>query len=75
MKKKIYETQEWKGYGKQNYYHNEYFQDKDIITKFKCNRRKFFNGEENEWLETKREEISWNKGDSDIPSWLKKHIK
>ena len=31
--KKIYETQEWKGNGKQNYYHNEYRTDGDKVYK------------------------------------------
>ena len=33
--KKIYETQEWKGNGKQNYYHNEYRTDGDKVYKVK----------------------------------------
>lgn len=73
--KKIYETKEWKGFGKHEFFHNEYVQDKDTITKFKCGRRKIFNGKENEWTNTKRKEASWKKSDPKMPDWLKKHVK
>lgn len=73
--KKIYRTKEWKGYGKQNYYYNEYRQKGDMVSKFKCNRFKFFDGDENNW-ETKEDLVdSWNVKDPDMPSWLKKFIK
>lgn len=72
--KTIYTTNEYKGYGKQNYYHNEYRQDGDTITKFKCHRQKTFDGKESSWGKEERAEQSWKKGDANIPSWLNKFI-
>ena len=71
---KIYETQEWKGYGKQNYYRNEYWRDGDRVIKFKCHRFKHFDGDESNWEEEKNEEASWAIGDSGMPDWLKNYI-
>lgn len=70
--KKIYETQEWKGNGKQNYYHNEYRTDGDKVYKVKCNRRKFFDGKENNWETSEKVTDRWEKSDSNLPDWLKK---
>lgn len=65
---KIYETQEWKGYGKQNYYWNEYWRDGNRIIKLKCHRFKFFDGDESNW------EDSWAIDDPSMPDWLKNYI-
>lgn len=69
--KKIYETKEWKGYGKQNYYHNEYRTDEEKVYKVKCNRRKVFDGKENNWETSEKVTGSWKKTDSSLADWLK----
>ena len=73
--KTIYTTREWKGYGKQNYYWNEYSQEGKNVNKYRCHRQKTFDGKENSWNEDKQLETSWKKGDSDMPDWLKNFIK
>ena len=70
----IYETNTWKGPGKQNYYWNEYRLEGNIVVKYKCNRFKFFDGSENTWEEEKKEVDSWDIGDPNMPEWLKQYI-
>lgn len=72
--KKVYTTNEWKGYGKQNYYWNEYRTDGETITKVKCNRHKHFDGNESTWVENETEETSWDINDPNMPNWLNKYL-
>ncbi|KYP19810.1 hypothetical protein [Streptococcus parauberis] len=72
--KLIYRTQQYDGYGKHNYYWNEYRQDRNEIIKFKCNKQKFFDGRENNWEESEKKVQSWNIDDPNIPEWLKNYI-
>ena len=69
--KTIYRTKEWNGYGKQNYYHNEYRTDGDTVEKVRCHRQKSFDGRESSWDRDERVTDSWKTTDSSIPDWLK----
>lgn len=70
----IYVTNEWKGYGKQNYYRYEYRLEGDRVVKYKCHRQKFFDGDENNWETDEQEVDSWNTDDSDMPEWLREKL-
>ena len=74
MSKKIYSTNEWKGYGKQNYYHNEYRLEDDHVDKVKCHRQKFFDGNENNWETEETVVDSWKLSDPNMPAWLKNYF-
>lgn len=69
----IYTTNEHKGYGK-SYYWNEYRFDGDTVYQYKCSRKKFFNGDENEWEYDEDEVDSWSVDDPNMPDWLRNYI-
>lgn len=71
----IYTTREWKGHGKQNYYWNEYRLEGETVTRYKCNRFKYFDGSESTWQTSERVDDSWKIGDPEMPEWLHQYIK
>lgn len=70
----LYKTKEWKGYGKQNYYWNEYCLEDGIVVQYKCNRHKWFDGKENEWEYSKEKAETWAMDDPNMPDWLPKYF-
>ena len=70
----IYQTKEWKGFGKHEYYWNEYRLENGEVVKYKCYRIKSFNKEENEWEEGESVEESWSIDDPNMPDWLHKYL-
>ena len=61
----------WKA---KNYYWNEYRREGDTVVKYKCKRRKFFDGDESNWEESEQEEDSWSIDDSNMPDWLRSYL-
>lgn len=70
----IYRTNERKLPGRQNYSWNEYRLEDDRVVRYKCYRKKNFDGHESEWVRGDRADISWEIGDPNMPDWLKKYL-
>lgn len=70
---KIYETQEYRGYGK-SYFWYEYHLEGSKVVKYKCRQEKIFDGKESEWSEGKTEVDSWEVDDPELPDWLHKYL-
>lgn len=72
--KKLYTTHEKKGFGKHNYFWNEYRLEGDTVLKYRCHRQKFFDGKENHWDREEQLIDSWSVNDSNMPDWLRKYL-
>ena len=70
----LYTTNPWKGFGKQNYYYNQYRLEGDKVVKYYCHRQRVFNGKGSEWQIEETAVDSWNVNDVNMPEWLKGYV-
>lgn len=67
----VYVTNQWNGQGKQDYYWHEYRVEGDMVVKYKCNKFKLFDGDENNWEYEEKAIESWELDDPNMPDWLR----
>ena len=70
----IYRTQEYSGYGKQNYYWNEYPLADGCVVQYRCRRWKHFDGHESEWEESEKATQEWTLDDPNMPEGLRRYL-
>ncbi len=73
--KTLYVTKRHNGFGKHNYYYNEYRDEGDEVVKYRIHTSKFFDGKENEWSTDESKVDAWKKDDANMPEWLKALLK
>ena len=71
----IYTTNEWPGFGKNNFYHYEYRLEGEEIVKYLCRRYKLSDDQDNNWRENEKHTEFWELSDPDMPDWLKDKLK
>lgn len=70
----IYSTNEWEGFGNNNYYWFEYRVEEGKVLKYKCHRQKGFDGEESVWKNDENVVAEWEMDDPGLPDWLHQYL-
>lgn len=63
----MHTTTEWKGYGKQTTYWDEYRLEGDVVCKYKCQTQKDFDGKGGDWEDNESLVESWAVDDPEMP--------